>query len=328
MENKDRILITGGAGYIGSHTAKLLHTKGYDIVVFDNLCRGHKEFVKWGEFVNGDLNNIDLIKRVICEKQIKAVIHFAAFAYVGESVESPGKYYKNNLSNTINLLNAMVEEGVNKLIFSSTCSTYGNPIEIPISETHPQCPINPYGKSKFMIEQILEDFDTAYNLKSIALRYFNAAGADPEGEIGERHDPETHLIPNVLNVALGKNDSFNIWGTDYSTKDGTCIRDYIHVNDLAEAHIYALCKLYETAKTGFYNLGTGRGYSVKEIIKAVEEITGKKINYLERSRRAGDPPILVADYNKAKAELDWTPACSDLNSIIQTAWNWHKNQEN
>ena len=328
MQYNENILITGGAGYIGSHTAKLLFSKGYNVIVLDNLCRGHIELVKWGEFINGDLENINLIKNVLCENQIKAVIHFAAFAYIGESVEKPGMYYQNNLSNTINLLNAMVDVKVNKIVFSSTCAVYGMPTKLPIPENHVQSPINPYGNSKLMIERALKDFDMAYDIKSISLRYFNAAGADLDGEIGELHNPETHLIPNALRVALEMEEYFKVFGIDYDTKDGTCIRDYIHVNDLAVAHLKSLESLLDNKESNFYNLGTGKGYSVKDILMTVEKVTGKYVKHVGINRRAGDPPVLIADYSKAKNELDWIPQHSDLETIIESAWNWHKNVQN
>ena len=251
-------------------------------------------------------------------------MHFAAFTYVGESVEDPQKYYQNNVKNTLNLLQVMLEENVKYFVFSSTCATYGNPVEIPITESHPQNPINPYGKGKLMVETVLKDYSDAYRLKYASLRYFNAAGADPEGEVGELHDPETHLIPLILDVAAGRREDIKIFGTDYDTPDGTCIRDYIHVTDLAEAHILALEYLQNGGESDFFNLGNGNGFSVKEVIETAEEITGKDIKAAEAERRAGDPPILVGSSTKAKETLNWNPKYDELSKIIETAWNWHK----
>ncbi len=318
------ILITGGAGYIGSHINKELNKRGYKTLVFDNLIYGHREFVKWGDFIFGDLGNIEHIRLVFKKFPIKAVMHFAAFAYVGESVENPQKYYINNLKNTLNLLQVMLENKVRFFIFSSTCATYGIPEKIPIPEDHPQNPINPYGKSKLMIEHVLEDYSKAYGLKYVSLRYFNAAGADPDCEIGEWHEPETHLIPLVLDVAIGKREFVKVFGTDYPTPDGTCIRDFIHVSDLADAHILALEYLLNGGESQVFNLGNGNGFSVMEVIKKAEEITGKKINYIEWDRRSGDPPILVGSSEKIKNILNWKPKYYDISFIIKTAWEWHK----
>lgn len=317
------ILIVGGAGYIGSHVNKLLNFYGYKTVVFDNLIYGHREFVKWGEFVLGDLSNKEQLRLCFRKYPIVAVMHFAAFAYVGESVIDPAKYYINNVSNTLNLLEVMREFGVQYFIFSSTCATYGIPKEIPITEQHPQNPINPYGKSKLMIEQILKDYDNAYGIKHINLRYFNAAGADPDCEIGECHEPETHLIPLALEVAAGRKDYIEIFGTDYDTPDGTCIRDYIHVNDLAIAHILALEYLLKENKSDSFNLGSEKGFSVREVIETVRKVTGKDIKVVESERRAGDPPVLVASSQKAKEILKWSPQFDRLETIIETAWKWH-----
>jgi UDP-glucose 4-epimerase len=318
------ILITGGAGYIGSHVNKELHMRGYKTVVFDNLVYGHKELVKWGEFILGDLENIDQLRLLFKKYPIKAVMDFAAFAYVGESINNPQKYYINNVKNTLNLLEVMIENKVKYFIFSSTCATYGLPIEIPISENHPQIPINPYGQSKLIIEKILKDYDDAYGLKYISLRYFNAAGADPDCEIGEWHNPETHLIPLVLDVAIGKRKEIKIFGTDYDTPDKTCIRDYIHVTDLAKAHILALEYLFNKGKSEIFNLGNENGFSVKEVIKASKEITKKHIPVVEGERRPGDPSILIGKAEKAKKILNWQPDYVNLYTIIETAWNWHK----
>ena len=316
------ILIVGGAGYIGSHLNKEINKKGIETVIFDNLSYGHRDFVKWGTFEKGDLGNIEDIRAVFKKYPIEAVMHFAAFTYVGESVEDPQKYYQNNVKNTLNLLQVMLEENVKYFVFSSTCATYGNPVEIPITENHPQDPINPYGKGKLMVETVLKDYSDAYSLKYASLRYFNAAGADPEGEVGELHDPETHLIPLILDVAAGRREDIKIFGTDYDTPDGTCIRDYIHVTDLAEAHILALEYLQNGGESDFFNLGNGNGFSVKEVIETAEEITGKNIKAVEAERRAGDPPILVGSSTKAKETLNWNPKYDELSKIIETAWNW------
>lgn len=318
------ILIVGGAGYIGSHLNKEINKRGYETVIFDNLSYGHEEFVKWGTFERGDLGNIDDIKSIFNKYPIEAVMHFAAFTYVGESVKDPQKYYLNNVKNTLNLLQAMLEENVKQFIFSSTCATYGNPVEIPITENHPQNPINPYGRGKLIVEQILKDYNAAYGLNYASLRYFNAAGADPDGDVGELHDPETHLIPLILDVAAGKRENVKIFGTDYDTPDGTCIRDYIHVTDLADAHILALKYLQDNQKSDVFNLGNGNGFSVKEVIETAREITGNEIKAVEAERRQGDPPILIGSSHKAKEVLKWKPKYGDLSQIVETAWNWHK----
>jgi UDP-glucose 4-epimerase len=318
------ILIVGGAGYIGSHVNKMLNLHGFETVVFDNLSYGHRDFVKWGLFEEGDLGDMADIKRVFQKYPITAVMQFAAFTYVGESVEDPQKYYLNNLYNTLNLLEVMLEEKVNYFVFSSTCATYGDPVEIPITEDHPQNPINPYGKGKYMVEQVLEDYSKAYNLRYASLRYFNAAGADPDGEIGELHDPETHLIPLILDVALGNREDIKIFGTDYPTADGTCIRDYIHVLDLADAHIKALEYIQNNDLSDVFNLGNGQGFSVREVIDTVEKVTGKKIKASEVGRRPGDPPVLVGSALKARELLGWQPRFDDLSLIIDTAWRWQQ----
>jgi len=318
-----RVLVTGGAGYIGSHMVKELLLKGYHPITIDNLKEGHREALVGGDFFCGDLGDIEDVRYVFDKYQVEAVIHFAASCYVGESVSQPLNYYFNNLVNGLNLLKIMVESGVKKLIFSSSCAVYGNPLKIPMKEDHPQAPVNPYGNTKQMFEKILADHERAYGIKYISLRYFNAAGATPGGEIGEDHSPETHLIPLILHAAAGKKESIEIFGSDYDTPDGTCIRDFIHVTDLAQAHILALEYLGYTSKSDCYNLGTGKGYSVKEIIKISQEITGKSIPYQEIGRREGDPPALVADAKKIKEELGWEPKFSDIRIIIQTAWEWH-----
>ncbi len=318
------ILIVGGAGYIGSHVNKVLHENGEETLVLDNLSYGHKDFVKWGEFVEGDLSDIELLKNIFEKYTIEAVMHFAAFTYVGESVEDPQKYYVNNLKNTIKLLEVMKDYNVNKFIFSSTCAVYGEPQKLPLTEDHPLNPMSPYGNSKLMVEKILEDYSKAYDLTYVSLRYFNAAGADPASEIGEWHNPETHLIPLVLDAASGRRESVSIYGTDYPTPDGTCIRDYIHVLDLAQAHYKALNYLNKKNKSQVFNLGNGNGFSVKEVIQACEEITGNSIKVIEDKPRAGDPPILVGSSKKARELLDWNPKWVDLNDIISTSWDWYQ----
>lgn len=318
------ILIVGGAGYIGAHVNKHLNLNNYETVVFDNLSYGHGEFVKWGKFELGDLGNIDEIRDVFKKYPITAVMHFAAFTYVGESVEDPQKYYLNNVSNTLNLLKVMLEFDVKNLVFSSTCATYGEPIEIPITESHPQNPISPYGRGKLMVENILSDYSQAYDLEYVSLRYFNAAGADPDSEIGELHEPESHLIPLILDAASGKRENIGIFGTDYDTYDGTCIRDYIHVTDLADAHLKALQYLENGGKSDYFNLGNGSGFSVLEVIEKAREITGLEINVKEEERRAGDPPVLVGSSDKIREVLKWKPKYNDLSLIIDTAWKWHE----
>ena len=318
------ILVTGGAGYIGAHANKELNLAGYETVVLDNMSYGHEDFLKWGEYENVDLDDLKSLRNVFSKYKIDAVMHFAAFTYVGESVEDPQKYYLNNLRNTLNLLQVMNEFEVKKLVFSSTCATYGNPMEIPLTDSHPQNPINPYGKGKLMVEKILEDYNSAYNLRYVSLRYFNAAGADPEGDVGERHHPETHLIPLILDAASGKREDIKIFGTDYPTHDGTCIRDYIHVTDLADAHIKSLKYLENGKKSEIFNLGNGNGFSVKEVIENARKVTGRKIKATETDRRPGDPPILVGSSKKARKILKWQPKYDELTQIIKTAWEWHK----
>lgn len=317
------ILIVGGAGYIGSHTNKLLNRSGYRTVVFDNLRCGYREFVKWGAFVFGDLANKDQIRRCFQAYPIKAVMHFSALTSVGESVVQPGLYYQNNVVNTINLLEVMREFDVAHFIFSSSAATYGMPQQVPIPEDHPQLPINPYGRSKCMVEQILADYDHAYGVRHVNLRYFNAAGADPDGELGERHEPETHLIPIAMAAALGLRDSVSLFGTDYPTGDGTCIRDYIHVNDLAQAHIQALEYLRTQNRSDSFNLGNATGYSVREVTEKVREISKRDFKIVEVPRRPGDPAILVSSSQKARDLLGWKPQFAGLEAIIRTAWDWH-----
>jgi UDP-glucose-4-epimerase GalE len=321
--NHPTVLITGGAGYIGSHTNKLLSSAGYRTIVFDNLVYGHEEFVKWGTFHYGDLLEIDQIRSIFSGHEISAVIHFAAFAYVGESVRDPEKYYRNNVAGTLNLLTAMREHGVPAIVFSSTCATYGTPAEIPIPETHSLMPINPYGWSKLMVEQMIADYARAYGLSSVILRYFNAAGADPEGEIGELHEPETHLIPLVVKAALGQSQAVVVHGNDYETPDGTCIRDYIHVNDLAAAHLQALRCLELGPGNRTYNLGNGNGYSVKDVLDQARSVGGREVPTVMGPRRQGDPPVLVGSSDLARRELSWSPDFPDLGTILEHAFAWH-----
>lgn len=317
-------MVTGGAGYIGSHTCKLLRNVGYIPVTYDNLVYGHKEAVKWGPFVRGNILDRDRLIEVIRQYEPSAVMHFAAFAYVGESVRDPGKYYNNNVIGSINLLEAMRQSGCNNIIFSSTCATFGIPASLPITEETPQSPINPYGHGKLMIEQILKDYDDAYGIKHMSLRYFNAAGADIDGEVGEDHTPETHLIPLVLEAALGKREHIEIFGTDYETIDGTAIRDYIHVTDLADAHVKALKILESSNRSYQLNIGTGTGTSVSQIVSEVEAVCNVKLSILYRPRRNGDPPALIASSEKAQGLLNWKPKYSSLHKIVETAWKWHR----
>ncbi len=317
------VLVTGGAGYIGSHTCKILAEAGYEPVTLDNLIGGHRWAVKWGPCVEGDLADATLLRQVIQDYRVQAVVHFAAYAYVGESMQDPGKYFRNNVANTLNLLDTMVTNGIRPIVFSSTCSTYGLPERIPITEDQPQQPLNPYGESKLFIERALRWYGSAHGLRSLALRYFNAAGADPEGEIGEEHDPETHLLPLVIQAALGQRAQVEIFGTDYDTPDGTPIRDYIHVTDLADAHVRALHYLVEGGNSLALNLGTGTGYSVREVIRMVEQVAQISVPAREGLRRPGDPPALVADPSRARQRLGWNPVYSDLRTIVETAWRWH-----
>lgn len=320
------ILVTGGAGYIGSHCSLHLLKMGHDVLVIDNLSEGHMGAVNKEYFRHVDLSNIYEIREIFKKYPISSVIHFAGSCYVGESENNPEKYYYNNVVNSLNLFKSMIEADVKKLVFSSTCATYGIPQYLPLDELHSQNPINVYGRTKLMIEHILKDFDKAYDLKFIALRYFNASGADNKANIGESHNPETHLIPLVLQVASGKREHIKIFGNDYPTPDCTCIRDYIHVNDLASAHRLALQKLIAGADSGFYNLGIGNGYSVLDIIKTAEKVTQKPIKYLIEERRQGDPAELVANNDKALNELGWKPEYNNIEKIIETAWFWEQNR--
>jgi len=321
------ILIVGGAGYIGSHTAKLIAAAGHEPLVLDNLVYGHRWAVKWGPLIEGDLADTALLERVFKTHQIEAVIHFAAFTYVGESVTNPRKYFRNNLVNALNLLDAMVDHGVRDIVFSSTCATYGEPTEVPIPETHRQDPVNPYGEAKLAVEKALKWYSGAYGLRYAALRYFNAAGASPDAEIGEDHDPETHLIPLAIAAALGRRPQLDVFGTDYPTPDGTAVRDYIHVEDLAEAHRLALMQLQKGTPSLQLNLGTGHGNSVREVIAAVERATGRPVPHRQVARRAGDPPALVADARKAFATLGWKPKYADLQTIVDHAVRWHQKHQ-
>ena len=319
-----QVLVTGGAGYIGSHACKELALQGFTPITFDNFSRGHRWAVRYGPLEEGDLLDRDRLDQVFRNNTIEAVLHFAAFALVGESVQKPEMYYRNNFVGSLNLIEAMVAHSIPALVFSSTCATYGVPATPTIREDHPQVPINPYGQSKLMVEQALRDFGQAHNLRSVALRYFNAAGSDAQGELGEEHDPETHLIPNVMRAALGELDHLTVFGQDYPTPDGTCIRDYIHVSDLATAHIQALKRLAQGQPLQrAYNLGTGQGLSVREIIDGVEAISGRPVPLQIGPRRPGDPPRLVAEASLAYTELEWRPQFSQLENILKTSWGWH-----
>ena len=320
------VLIIGGAGYIGCHVNKLLHQRGYETLVLDNLVYGHKEFVKWGKFIEGDFGDQKVISQILKDYPIKAIMHFAAFAYVEESEMDPQKYYVNNVYKTILLLNAIITSGASEkvLVFSSTCAVYGIPQKLPVTEDHELAPINVYGNTKTMVEKIIQDYAKGYHLKYVILRYFNVAGASPHAEIGEKHDPETHLIPLVLDAAAGEKKTVQIFGTDYNTEDGTCIRDYIHVDDLARAHILCMEHTLQDKISRIYNLGNAKGYSVREVIEAVKRVTKKNFKIEEKNRRKGDPPVLVSSFDKIKKELGWVPEITDIDEIIQTAWNYHK----
>lgn len=317
------VLVVGGAGYVGSHCARLLRSQGHTVYVYDNLSRGHRQAVPDDRIVVGEAADRELLVKTLRDHKIEAVMHFAAFALVNESVNDPSLYYRNNVIAALELLDAMREADVKKLVFSSTTATYGEPDTIPIPETTPQNPINPYGFTKLVIEQAMADYAAAYGLGYAALRYFNAAGASPDGTIGEDHDPESHLIPLVLQVALGQRESITVFGNDYPTPDGTCIRDYVHVDDLGAAHLAAMDRL-EPGKGICVNLGTGNGYSVREVIEACRQVTGHPIPEVSGERRAGDPPELIADARLAKELLNWTPQYTDVTSIVKTAWNWHR----
>jgi UDP-glucose-4-epimerase GalE len=321
---KKNILVTGGAGYIGSHTCKALKENGFTPIVFDNLSTGHLDFIKWGPFVKGDLLNIADIEKAFLDYEISAVMHFAAKAIVSESMKSPNIYYQNNFIGAFNLIESMRKAGVKHFVFSSTCATYGDPEFIPLTESHPLNPISPYGYSKLMVEKLLHDYKRSYDISSASLRYFNAAGADLFQEIGEKHFPETHLIPLVIDTALNIYDHFKVFGTDFKTKDGSAIRDFIHVDDLADAHIRALLYLFENNKNLTVNLGTGCGFSVYEIIDAIKKYSKKEIIVKKTDKRFGDPPILIADNKKAKEYLGWELKHSNIETIIESAWKWHE----
>jgi UDP-glucose 4-epimerase len=319
-----KVLVVGGAGYIGSHMALMLGQQGAQVIVLDDLSSGHADAVLSGRLVQGNIEDSGLLDRLFTDENFDAVMHFASFIQVGESVQHPAKYYRNNVVHTINLLDAMVRHRVRNFIFSSSAAIFGQPEYIPLDEAHPKQPINPYGRSKWIVEQILQDYDAAYGLKSVCLRYFNAAGADPEARIGEAHDPETHLIPLLLQVASGRRDSAQVFGRDYDTPDGTCIRDYIHVVDLAEVHSLALAHLIGGGTSAVYNLGNGNGFSVRQVIDAVRQVTMKPVPIIDAARRAGDPARLVADSTLARSYLGWTPLHPDLSTIVSHAWNWER----
>ena len=322
----ETILVVGGAGYIGSHMVLDLLRAGHEVVVLDNLSRGHRDLIPGGIFVEGDLGDACLLDRIFSERKIDAVMHFAAYSLVGESVEKPLVYYRNNISRTIELLEAMIRHSIRRFIFSSTAAVYGEPQGVPISEEHPCRPTNPYGESKLAVEQLLEDCARNGNLQYVSLRYFNAAGADASGMLGERHNPETHLIPLILRVAAGEMEKIRIYGTDYRTPDGTCIRDYIHVSDLTQAHLLALQSLQKGSASAIFNLGNSKGYSVREVIEVARQLTGHAIPTVVSERRAGDPAVLVADSGKIRRALNWKPRYEDLSKIIETAWTWHQRE--
>jgi UDP-arabinose 4-epimerase len=321
-----KILVTGGAGYIGSHTCKALAAAGYAPVVLDDLSTGHRWAVKWGPLVVGDISDRELLAKTLKRFCISAVVHFAAHTYVGDSVHQPRKYFNNNVTKTLAMLDALLDCGIKKIIFSSSCATYGIPRMLPIHEDHPQDPINPYGASKLFVEKILHSYERAYGMRYTNLRYFNAAGADPDGGIGEDHTPETHLIPLVIAAAQGTRPAIEIYGDDYDTHDGTAVRDYVHVSDLAIAHVKALDRLLAREPSASMNLGTGRGYSIRDVISAVESVTRQTVPAVIGPRRAGDPPALIADPQSAQALLGWEPSASDLQTIVRTAWNWHQSR--
>jgi len=317
------VLVTGGAGYIGSHAAKALQRAGYHVVVFDNFIAGHRGSVKFGELVEGDITDTGAVREALRRHSISAVMHFAAFLDVGESVREPAKYYRNNVGGALSVLEAMASESVRDFVFSSTCATYGEPMKTPIDETHPQRPINSYGESKLAVERALPHFATAYGMRYVALRYFNASGADPDGEIGEDHSPEIHLIPRAIEAATGGR-GLQVFGDDYPTPDGTCLRDYVHVTDLADAHVKALESISAGGTSDAYNLGTGQPHSVREVIDTVARVTGRDVPWTLAPRRPGDPAALYAAADKARRELGWTPALGSLDAIVRTAWDWHR----
>lgn len=330
-----KFLVVGGAGYVGSHMVKHLFERGHEVTVLDNYSRGHRDALQAARPLEADLLDSPAVERAFDGAAYDAVMHFAAYAYVGESVSKPAEYYRNNVAGTLNLLAAMNRAGVKRLVFSSTCATYGNPVQVPMGESHPQEPINPYGASKLMVERVLRDYAAAYGLSSVALRYFNAAGSDPNGRIGERHEPETHLVPlallearRVLDGGDPERTALQVFGDDYETPDGTCIRDYVHVDDLASAHLAAAERMVGSTFTGFnaYNLGIGKGFSVLEVIESCRRVTGAEIQYRKAPRRAGDPPRLVADSRAAQRDLGWQPRYTELDPIVATAWRWFSRQ--
>lgn len=316
------ILVVGGAGYIGSHMVKMLSRAGHQVLTLDNLSTGYRDAVKYGDFIEGGIADSTLLDEIFSNGHFDGVMHFASFIEVGESVREPAKYFENNFSNTLNLLNAMVRHNVKRFIFSSTAAIFGEPQYVPINEEHPKHPINPYGRSKLMVEEALQDYEMAYGLESVCLRYFNAAGADPDGELGERHIPETHLVPLVLQAASGRRNEISIFGKDYDTDDGSCVRDYIHIVDLCSAHLLALEHLAKGLGSGRFNLGNGTGFSVVEVIDIVKQVTGKDFKVIEAEKRPGDPAVLVADSSLARAELGWQPEHQNISEIIRHAWNW------
>jgi UDP-glucose 4-epimerase len=320
------VLVTGGAGYVGSHTCLRLAEAGFTPVVYDNLTNGWREFVRWGPFEQGDIRDGARLDEVFAKHKPEAVLHFAALIEVGESVKFPGRFYDNNVAGAVSLIEAARRAGVDAMVFSSTCATYGDPVRVPMDETHPQNPLNPYGRSKLMIEQALADYSAYAGFRSVSLRYFNAAGADPEGRIGEKHEPETHAIPLAVGAAMGRRKGFSLYGTDYDTRDGTCVRDYIHVLDLADAHVLALKRLLGGGATDVFNLGTGTGTTVKELVAAIRRKSNLPFEVTETGRRPGDAPVLVADNRKAREILGWRPKY-DLEDIVRTAWDWHARHE-
>ena len=321
-----RILVVGGAGYIGSHMVKRLLEHGHAPVTLDDLSTGHRDAVLGGAFEQGSLADTERLDELLRRHRFDAVMHFASFIQVGESVRAPGKYYRNNVVNTLNLLDAMVRHDVRRFVFSSSAAVYGEPERVPIDESHPKRPVNPYGRTKWMVEQALEDYDRAHGLRSVSLRYFNAAGADPSGALGERHEPESHLIPLVLQAASGRRAQVEVYGRDYPTADGTCVRDYIHVADLCAAHLLALDHLDRTDASAAFNLGNGAGFSVQQVIDAAQAVTGKRLNVVDRPRRDGDAAVLVADAALARRVLGWQPAYADLETILRHAWQWERSR--
>jgi len=317
-----RVLVVGGAGYIGSHMVKMLLDSGHDVITLDNLSSGHRDAVLGGTFIEGDLADVACLNQVFTDYKPEAVMHFASFIQVGESVRKPDIYYRNNVTNTLNLLDTMLKFDVKKFIFSSTAAVFGEPDYVPIDEAHPNRPLNPYGRSKLMIEHVLADYAKAFDFRSVCLRYFNAAGADPEGKLGERHDPETHLIPLILQAASGRRESIQVFGRDYDTPDGTCIRDYIHIVDLCSAHLAALEYLNNGGESDRFNLGNGAGFSVQEVLDAVQKVSGKAVKVIDGPRREGDPARLVADAKRARSILNWKPVFTDLETIVKHAWQW------